>query len=75
MAKPIFTIGLPISATDEAVIETAKALNLKLTDYHVLIYKTSKIEDIKFELFSVENVSDIEIEDLIELTNDILQKK
>lgn len=75
MAKPIFTIGFPSSSNREQLTKTQEALSLKLNeDYHVLVYATSKTDDVKFDLFNVTDVKESDIEELKQLVLDTFKK-
>ena len=71
MAKPIFIVGFPISANPEAIQRTYLDLTTKLgEDYHVLTYRTSKIEDVAFNVLNAEHASDVELSELFETTRE-----
>lgn len=68
MAKPIFLIGFTQEANPEAIYRAGIDLEKKIGgDYHVLTYRTSKIDDIKFEVLNAINATDIEIEEIISI--------
>lgn len=73
MAKPIFTIGFPSDAAKDQLAGAQKGLGEKLRDYHVIVYATSKTTDIKFDLFNVSDVDEINIEELKSIVNDTLK--
>ena len=71
MAKPIFIAGFPIAADYTALSQVAEDLNYKLgEDYHVLTYRTSKVDDVTFTVLNAVNASDAEISELIERTRE-----
>lgn len=62
---PIFIIRIPHHTKNlEDSMEVYKQINDKLFDYHVLIIRESNLNEIKFELFSVENTDPIKFEEL-----------
>lgn len=74
MAKPIFTIGFPQDADPEQLRGAQDGLSKKLgEDYHVIVYATSKTQDIKFDLFNVVDVDDSTIEELKQTVLDSLK--
>lgn len=71
MAKPIFLIGFPMEADNEAVFRVQSDLSQKLDgEYHVIAYKIPGIESIKFEVLNAINATDVQIEELISKTSD-----
>ena len=57
LAKPIFTVGIPVAAVDTIEKVHAK-LSLKLYDYHVVVYVTSG-KDMQFNTYPNDNYMDI----------------
>ena len=79
MTKPIFLIGFPMEASNDAVFQVQEDLTLKLEgDYHVITYKEPAVTSIKFEVLNAIGADDIQIEELIaktsEFANRILQE-
>jgi len=75
MAKPIFTIGFPSDAAKNQLAGAQEGLSKKLgEDYHVIVYATSKTQDIKFDLFNIIDVDDTDIEELKKTVLDSLKK-
>lgn len=69
-AKPIFIIGFPVSSENDRIETIAKGLEIKLNnEYHIITYKASDISSITFNVLNAVNATNIEIEDLIKLTN------
>lgn len=65
MPKPIFIIGFPADCPHEVMHRAYKDLDTRIGhEYHVLSYYSHKLEDVSFELYSVNNATDIEIEKL-----------
>lgn len=66
MAKPIFLIGFPIKVDASSVhgIQSSIA-HLLEGEYHVIVYKTSKIQEVSFEVLNAINATDVEISELI----------
>lgn len=66
MAKPIFLIQLNHSTSMFDLVHTKEVVERKLTDWHVLIVKTS-VEEPTFTVFSDKGADDIEVEKLKEM--------
>jgi hypothetical protein len=73
MAKPIFIVGFPVEASPQSIQHVYIDLDNKLgQEYHVLTYRTSKIEDVSFQVLNVTDATDAQISELVEKTqNDI----
>ena len=70
MAKPIFLIGFPLSADNDAVYGVQRDLSQKLEgEYHVIAYKIQNIEAIDFKVLNAINATDAQLEELIEKTS------
>jgi len=61
-SKPIFCVGMP-KIRERVSQDVRNELQLKMNDYHVLVYETNSNEPV-FNCFNGENVSDIQIEEL-----------
>lgn len=62
---PIFVIRIPYHTENlEDSMKVYKQISDKLFDYHVLFIRENNLNEIKFELFSVENTNPIEFEEL-----------
>ena len=75
MAKPIFIITVAGKYTNPQ--ECGKWLSgwaTKLSDYHVLALISFKIEDNKFEMYSIEHIDEIELEDLKKRFYEVFQE-
>lgn len=66
MAKPIFLVGFPYAADLSSIGQVQSSLNHLLgEEYHVLVYKTSRVDDVSFEVLNAINATDVEINELI----------
>lgn len=71
MAKPIFLIGFPMEASNDAVFQVQDDLTQKLEgEYHVITYKEPEVKSIKFEVLNAINADDVQIEELIAKTSE-----
>ncbi len=70
MAKPIFTIGLPLD------IENVNIGKIKedLPDYHVLIYLGKNIEEPKFQVFYDKDIDEKKIEEVQKMIMEEIKK-
>lgn len=69
MAKPIFLVGFPIGADPQETDKARQSLSLLLNgEYHVIVYRTQEIKSISFQVLNAINSTDVEIEELIEMT-------
>jgi hypothetical protein len=66
MAKPIFTVSIHNSATQEDVQRVEEMLINKLPDYHVLIYLSPSEEPI-FKTFYDKDFTEVNYEELKEI--------
>ena len=65
MAKPIFTVALPLSIESSQAHELSSSLTRMLNDeYHILVYKASNVTDITFNVFNAINAEDIDLEQI-----------
>jgi hypothetical protein len=69
MSKPIFTLGIPNVILHEDLDRIRKELELKLDDYHVLVYLHNG-EHVIFQCFNNENMTEINHEELKQLILD-----
>jgi hypothetical protein len=70
MTKPIFLIGFPMEASNDAVFQVQDDLTQKLEgEYHVITYKEPAVTSIKFEVLNAISADDIQIEELIAKTS------
>lgn len=68
MAKPIFLIGFTQEASPEDIHRAGIDIEKKIgDDYHVMTYRTSKIDDIKFEVLNAIDATDVEIKEIISI--------
>ena len=73
MAKPIFVIAYPqnINLERSQLDSLTKSLEKKLSDYHVLAYIASNIEEVQMKTLNADSSDDL---DIIELKNEIDSK-
>lgn len=63
--KPILLVKFKSSIVTSDVLQSiAYKLNKQMQDYHVLVLAENMEEESKFELLSVNNATDIELEEL-----------
>lgn len=75
MAKPIFTIGFPKAAGKEQLGEVQATLgNMLKEDYYVIVYSTSQVQDITFDLFNVSDISESEVKELQDKVLEAIKK-
>jgi len=61
--KPIFIIGFPADCPPEIMRQAYKDLDAKIGDeYHVLSYFSHRLADPSFQMLSVNNAPELEIE-------------
>ena len=65
MSKPIFIIRFPYSSNlKESFEHTARWLESKLPDYHVLPLIENRTEKVEFECYNASNATDKDIEEI-----------
>ncbi len=70
MAKPIFLVGLP--HRDEGYVnDIVEGLNLKLTDYHTIVYMHHK-DDTEFRVFYEKDFDEVKFEELKEIVRSLM---
>tara|TARA_X000001382_G_scaffold129932_1_gene123247 strand:+ start:38 stop:256 length:219 start_codon:yes stop_codon:yes gene_type:complete len=72
MAKPILIVEAPMMQTREEFVNTQKALEDKLNDYHVLIVPTN-VDDFNFKVFYDKDFTEINYDELKKLIKEKLK--
>ena len=67
MSKPILVVRLPTPINQEQMIEIAKVVDGRCPDYNTLIFRTSDVDSIEFEVFNVQDYTPIQFEELKQL--------
>jgi hypothetical protein len=67
MSKPILVVRLPIPIDQEQMIEIGKVIDSRCPDYNTLIFRTSYVDSIEFEVFNVQDYTPIQFEELKQL--------
>jgi hypothetical protein len=70
VAKPIFVIAYPTGSnlSNERLNNITKGLEIKLSDYHVIGYVASNIEEVQMKTLNADSADDL---DIIELKKEI----
>jgi hypothetical protein len=70
--KPIFVVGVPyINLSDREHNDIMNALGAKLEGYHILLHANNG-DEITHNLYSVNNVTDIELQELKDLVTETM---
>lgn len=72
-SKPILIIRLPTDVNQEQMIKASKAVDDRCPDYNVLIFRTSDVNFIEFEVFNVQDYTPIQFEELKQLIENTCQ--
>jgi hypothetical protein len=71
MAKPILVVAFPKDAITQLqpINKSIEQLENKLTDYHVIAYRSSDIEKLTLTVLNADDADDLDIEKLKEEIN------
>jgi hypothetical protein len=64
MAKPILVVGFPLQVELEEMSNAITPIDRRLTDYHVIAYRATNIDDLSLKVLNPGEVSDLDIETL-----------
>jgi hypothetical protein len=75
MVKPIFIIRIPASAPTDNLAEQMDMISRRLhEDYYVIPVRDSSVERVEFECYNAANATEKDIEELKEMTLNILNQ-
>lgn len=66
MAKPVLIISFPIQVELDDMSQAVLPIQNRLTDYHIIAYRSSNISDLEFKVLNAEKADDLDIEALKE---------
>ena len=73
--KPIFVVSVPNQyLTPEELVSITKSLESRLEGYNILVHG-STADDIKHNLYSVKNTTEIELQELKDLVTETMLKE
>jgi hypothetical protein len=74
MPKPIFIVGLPTQISQEDHDQVFFEVSNKLTDYHVIAYRSPNSDEIDFKCFYEKDFDEVKYEELKQIVKDACTK-